>query len=201
MDGDLLRTHFINRPLQSRFQRHLHRSWERSIASARTMPSHPPPSTSTKPGPSGSSSPSLAFSDLSINQNFLVTSYKPRVGELGTLLTVTFSYEKSLQPDLRAKLEARMFVGNVEVPHKAFEGSNGDVTLKCLLSNSLSDLRGPIPLRVEVYNKNTILFDSCAFGEFNLVNPQVAPTPLRELSCWSVATSSSDNVPNQKLLE
>lgn len=120
------------------------------------------------------------FSDLSSQETFLVTSYSPRSGPLGTLLTIEFSYEKSLPKDLKSQLEPKVFVSNIEIPHKAFEGSTGQVTLKCLLSNSLSDFRGPIPLRLTVFSHDGQLYDECNFGQFDLVNPQVPPMPPGE---------------------
>jgi hypothetical protein len=119
---------------------------------------------------------------LSANGSFAVESYTPSEGCAGILITVSLT---SMLPvnDREPTDELRLIINDKRLCSRVEYDSNGNATLRALLSTSLASLCGLVPMSLHLHRDGE-LFDYCNFGHFNFV-----PVPMSK-SLLDVMVSS-----------
>ena len=132
----------------------------------------PVPSTSALGLDLGLAPPFTApSSSVSAKGAFAVESYTPTEGFAGILLTVNLTCFDTILPSINDQDQAddfRLIINDKKLCSRAEHGSNGNVTLRALLSTSLASLSGLVPMSLHLHRNGT-LFDHCNFGYFNFV--------------------------------
>jgi hypothetical protein len=114
-------------------------------------------------------------SSVSAKGSFAVESYTPAEGCVGILLTVNLTCFGAMLPPINGQDpvgDFRLIINDKKLCSRVEHGSNGNVTLRALLSTSLASLSGLVAMSLHLH-RDGMLFDHCNFGYFNLV-----PVPM-----------------------